>query len=181
LGGDTPHPPTPQALQWVPPHTPYPLTRTNNHTFFQNSPRITQGPSSIIVGKSRPSCPITHDRLFKTRGKPGKPPSNYTPRVRRKYILCKVKLGSTVVCNSLEPSIHAGSQPFRYVSAGSTYCHYDPHLKYPTPSELHSGMILIYLPKHPPGRIPNLPLAQRYIYVLHFPQLPKEPSLTWMN
>ena len=84
--------------------------------------------------------------------------SNYTPRVRRKYILCKVKLGSTVVCNSLEPSIHAGSQPFRYVSAGSTYCHYDPHLKYPTPSELHSGMILIYLPKHPPGRIPNLPL-----------------------
>jgi hypothetical protein len=33
----------------------------------------------------------------------------------------------------------------------------------------------------PPGRIPNLPLAQRYIFLLHLQQLPKEPSLTWMN
>jgi hypothetical protein len=106
-----PHPPTPQDPEWVPPHTPYPLIRTNNPTFFQNSMRITQGPASIIVGKSRPSRPITHNSLFKTRGKPGKPPANYTPRVRRKYILCKVKLGSPVVCNSSEPSIHAGSQP----------------------------------------------------------------------
>jgi len=149
--GGRPHPPTPQDPEWVPPRTPYPLTRTNNSTFFQNSMRITQGPSSIIVEKSCPSCPITHDRLFKTRGKPGKPPSNYTPRVRRKYILCKVKLGSPVVCNSLEPNIHEASQPSRYVSAGSTYCHFNPHLKYPHPLRITRQLVANSTAETPPG------------------------------
>ena len=131
MDGDTPHPPTPQALQWVPPHTPYPLTRTNNSTFFPNSIRITQQLHANNYPKTTniPSNLSNH------------PPSNYTPRSLQKYIISKVKLGSPVVCNSPEPSIHAGSQPFRYVSAGSTYCHYDLHLKYPTPctsyTELH--------------------------------------------
>jgi hypothetical protein len=107
---------------------------------------------------SRPTCPITHDRLFKTRGKPGKPPSNYTPRVRRKYIISKVKFGSPDVCNSLEPNTHAGSQPFRYVSAGSTYCHFDPHLKYPPPLRKRRYLSTSTDIETPPGRIPNLPL-----------------------
>ena len=92
------------------------------------------------TGKCRtscPTCPITQNLLYKTGGKPGKPPSNYTPRLLQKYIISKVKLGSPVVCNSLKPNIHAASQLFRYVSAGSTYCHFDPFSATPPPLELH--------------------------------------------
>jgi len=101
LAGGDPHPPTPQDPEWVPPHTPYPLTSTNNYTFFPNPP-----------------------------------PSNYACRSLQKYILCKVNLESTVPCNSLEPNIHAASQPFRYVSAGSTYCHFDPFSVTPPPAQI---------------------------------------------